>query len=57
MTKKPDEQLSESEIERRREAGLKRLLGMPPEPRGKSARLEGGKKRGRPAKPKDRPSS
>jgi len=56
MGEDPNEAYSNEETERRRESALKRLLSTPPEPRGKSASLEGGKKRGRPAKPKDRPS-
>lgn len=55
---KSDEQLSDQEVKERSEAALKRLLKMPPEPRGKPPGSGGlAKKRGRPAKPKDRPSS
>jgi hypothetical protein len=57
MGEEPGKAYSAEETERRREAGLKRLLAMPPEPRGKPASPEGGKKRGRPAKPRDQPSS
>ncbi len=43
--------LTEEQIECRREAGLARLLKMPPEPRGKPTGSETvAKKRGRPAK-------
>jgi hypothetical protein len=49
----PNDQLSEAETERRREAALKRMLNSPPQPHAKSAPIrKKGKTKGRPVKPK-----